>query len=126
MIVGTVQPSGDAIVPIRVRGPRRATINLQAVVDTGFNDWLMLPRAAIRSLALRFREQGRYTLANGSETVADLFTAEVLWLGRWRRVLVAELGGDPLLGMGMLRGCYLGMEVIGGGGVEIRRLGDRG
>ncbi|MEX2219373.1 MAG: hypothetical protein WD749_11530 [Phycisphaerales bacterium] len=54
MIVGSVQPSGDAVVPVRVRGPRNKPAEFGAVVDTGFNGWLVLPRDAIQSLALPF------------------------------------------------------------------------
>jgi clan AA aspartic protease len=96
--------------------------DFQAVVDTGFNDWLALPPGAIEKLALPFREEGRYTLADGSETASRLFAAEVEWLGRLRRILVAEMDGGPLLGMALLRGSYLGIEVIDGGRVEIRTL----
>ena len=65
MIVGTVQPGGDAVVPVRVRGERAAPEN-QVVVDSGFNDWLVLARDAIEALGLTFREEGRFTLADGS------------------------------------------------------------
>ena len=122
MIVGSVGSGGDAVVRVRVRGPRSTTVEFQTVVDTGFNDWLTLSRTDIEALALPFREEGRYTLADGSETVSRLFAAEVEWFGRWRRVLVVEMDGGPLLGMAMLRGFFLGVEVIDGGRVEIRPL----
>jgi clan AA aspartic protease len=122
MIVGSVGPGGDAVVRVRVRGPRSTTVESQTVVDTGFNDWLTLSQADIEALALLFREEGRYTLADGSGTVSRLFAAEVEWFGRWRRILVVEMDGGPLLGMGMLRGFFLGVEVIDGGRVEIRPL----
>jgi len=122
MIVGSVGYGGDAVVCVRVRGPRSTPVEFQTVVDTGFNDWLTLSRRDIEELALPFREEGRYTLADGSETASRVFAAEVEWLGRWRRVLVVEMDGGPLLGMAMLRGFFLGIEVIDGGRVEIRPL----
>lgn len=122
MIVGSVHPHGDAIVPVRLRGPRGEATEFQAVVDTGFGDWLALSRKQIEALALPFREEGRYTLANGSEAVSRVFVAEAEWFSRWRRILVAEMEGGPLLGMALLRGFFLGVEVIDGGRVEIRPL----
>ncbi len=121
MMDGSVAPGGDAVVELRVRGPNTIAA-FQTVVDTGFNDYPTLPQAHIQALSLPLREEGRFTLADGSETVSRLFAAEVWWLGRWRRVLVVEMDGGPLLGMAMLRGCFLGVEVIDGGRVEIRPL----
>jgi len=122
MILGSVHSNGDALIPLRVRGPQGLIAEFETVVDTGFNHWITLPRTDIEALELPFREEGRYTLADGSETVSRLFTAEVEWFGRWRRVLIVEMDGGPLLGMAMLRGFYLGVEVIDGGRVEIRPL----
>lgn len=122
MIAGAVHADGDPIVPIRIRGTRGGTINLDAVVDTGFNGWLTLSAHKIAALGLRFREEGRYVLAYGSETVSRLFEAEAEWLGGWRPFLILEMEGGPLLGMAAMRGSYLGIEVMDGDRVEIRRL----
>jgi clan AA aspartic protease len=125
MIVGSVDPNGDAVVPIRVRGSEAESsrsIELPVVVDTGFNEWLTLPPDMITALSLRFREEGRYTLADGSEAASRLFAAEVEWFGRWRRVLIAEMDGGPLMGMALLSGSYLGIEVTSGGRVQIQAL----
>lgn len=124
-MIGTVHP-GEIVVPVRVRGLQGATARFTTVLDTGFNDWLTLSAAAIAELALPFREEGRYLLANGSETVARLFTAELDWLGAWRRILVVEMEGGPLLGMAMLRGYYLGVEFVEGGRVEVEPLASNG
>jgi hypothetical protein len=40
----------------------------------------------------------------------------------WRHVFAVEMEGGPLLGMAMLAGNYLGIEVTDGGRVEIRPL----
>jgi hypothetical protein len=64
----------------------------------------------------------RCTLADGTESISRAFEAEVHWLGIWLRVLVAEIEGIPLLGMALLGGCFVGIEVKEGGLVEIRPL----
>jgi clan AA aspartic protease len=122
MKLGTVFPSGEAMVLLRVRGPHDTIAEAQAVVDTGFNDFLTMSRSTISELGLHLRAEGRYALADGSEVMSRLFIAEVEWFGRWRRILVVEMEGGPLLGMAMLRGFYLGVEVIDGGAVEIHPL----
>lgn len=115
--------SGEAIVPVRVRGTHGVPEPIQAILDTGFNDWITLSPSQVAMLALTFREEGHYVLADGSETVSRLFEAEIEWLGNWRRILVVEMDGGPLLGMAMLAGCRLDLEVVENGRVEIKSLG---
>lgn len=123
MILGTVNPDGKAIVPLRVRGPQGASDEVQTLVDTGFDAWLTLPPSTVEALGLVFTEETHYTLADGSRAISRLFAAQVEWFGRWRRVLVVEMESEPVLGMTMLRGSHLGIDVIDGGRVEIRPLG---
>jgi clan AA aspartic protease len=124
MIVGKVDKRGNAIIPVQVRGAEGRIKTFQVVIDTGFSDWLTLSRADIESLSLRPREQGRYLLADGSETTTRLYTAEVEWFGRWRRIIVVELDGGPLLGMAMMRGYHLGIDVIDDGRIQIEPLSE--
>jgi clan AA aspartic protease len=94
------------------------------VVDTGFNGWLTLSQVEVRALDLELREEGRYWLADGSEMVSRLYTAEVEWVGEWRRIMVLEMAGGSLLGMALLRGFHLGIDVESGGTVEVDLFDD--
>lgn len=122
MIVGTVHPNGDAVATIRLRGATGKVVDIEAIIDTGFNDALTLPPELIDDLELAFREEGDYILADGTESTSRMFAAEIDWFGRWRKILIIEIEGDSLLGMAILRGSFLGIEVIDGGRVEIRPL----
>ena len=122
MIVGTVTAEGDATIYLSLRGPGGSSIDIECVVDTGFNDWLSLTPSVIRTLGLVLRESVRFVLADGSEGVARVFAGEVHWLGQWRRVFVLETDGEPLVGMALMRGCRLLIDVIDGGSVEIQPL----
>lgn len=123
MIVGYVEATGDAVVPLPVKGIRGRVLDVRAVLDTGFNGCLTLSQAEIESLGLTHWEAIRCVLADGSDSISRVFTADVHWLGQWRRALVIEAEGGPLLGIAMLRGTFLAMEVTDGGRVEIRPLG---
>jgi len=114
--------SGEAIIPVRLRGPHGLIESVQAVLDTGFNGWLTLSTDHIAKLGLTLREEGRYVLADGSVTTSRLFEGEMQWLGTWRRILVVEIDGDPLLGMATLGGCRLTLDAVENGRVEIRPL----
>jgi clan AA aspartic protease len=122
MMTGIVQPTGDATILLHLRGPRGIMLQVQAVIDTGFNDCLTLNTSELERLEAVPAEHVRYTLADGTEAVARLFLVEVEWHGVWREMLAVEMVGDPLLGMAALRQSSLHVDVIDGGAVHIRPL----
>ena len=73
-------------------------------------------------MGLRWRSMDRFTLADGSECLFDVYVAKVQWDGRVRTILVDEADADPLVGMRLLRGHELKMQVCARGKVVIKRL----
>lgn len=122
MIRGVVNARREACVSLRMRGPGGAEAVLNAVVDTGCSASLMLPAATIAALALTRQSGGRAVLADGSIRQFDLYSGEVEWLGSWRPVLVTDVGDEVLIGMGLLAGHELRIEVVPGGTVEVQGL----
>ena len=61
-------------------------------------------------------------LADGTVRRFDTFAAEVLWGGSWVGVVVSAVGDESLLGMSLLAGRGLWVEVVSGGAVEVRPL----
>ena len=121
MIEGFVEPSLDAIVAVQVQGPAGVEV-VEAVIDTGFSGWLSLPGHRVRRLGLAWARSGRAALADGSEVDLDVYDAEVEWHGSWRAVAVDQADTDPLIGMRLLRGRELRMDVTEGGAITIRPL----
>jgi predicted aspartyl protease len=74
---------------------------------------------------LRWQSVDRFTLADGSECVFDTYVAKVAWDGKVRTILVEEADADPLVGMRLLRGHELKMQVRARGKVTIKRLPSR-
>ncbi len=122
MIGGVVNNFREAVILLTVRGPTGPEQEMEAVVDTGFNGWLSLPSAIITLLNLPFRRRGRAILADGSETIFDIYEAIAILDGKPHRVSVDEADADPLVGMGLLYGYKLIVEVINGGKVTIESL----
>lgn len=122
MIVGTVNNFREAVIRLPVLGPGGQNQEIEAIVDTGFNGSLSLPPALIAMLGLPFRRRGRAILADGSEIIFDIYEATVIWDGQQRRVAVDEANTDPLVGMGLLYGYELTVEVVYGGCVAIKLL----
>jgi clan AA aspartic protease len=124
MIVGVVRRR-EPLIRLTVRGFRGRRQEVEAVVDSGYTGWLTLPPAVIAVLHLRWRSFGRGTLADGSVRLFDVYQAKVEWDGRVRPVFVDEFDATPLVGMSLLRGYELKMQVRAGGKVTIKRLPQR-
>ena len=121
MIVGSVR-SGVASVPLTIRGPDGHSIYIDAAIDTGFNGQLSLTEECARDLGLVARMATTCEMADGTKVRVELFDTEVEWSDGWRPVVAACLAGGPLVGMGMLEGSRLSMDVVQDGRVDIRSI----
>ncbi len=119
MISGAVDAGLTATLRLVVRGPGGLVEEIEAVVDTGFNETLTLPSSLTSLLGLPWLGRGRATLGDGSKTSLNYHQASVLWDGRVREIVVLEAEGGPLLGMKLLQGMRLTIDVIDGGGLTI-------
>jgi clan AA aspartic protease len=124
MIAGVVK-FDEGRIRLKVKGRRGREQEVEAVIDTGYTASLTLPPALIAALGLRWQSLDRGTLADGSECLFDVYEAKLVWDGKVRRVLVDEPDTDPLVGMGLLRGYELKMQVRSRGKVTIKRLPSR-
>ena len=122
MIRGKVNARHEAHIPLRVRGPGGSELDVDAVVDSGFTGALTLPAATVAALGLIRRSGGRAVLADGSVRPFDQYSAEVEWAGAWRAVLVSAVSDEVLVGLRLLAGHELRIEVVPGGVVEIKPL----
>ena len=122
MMTGTVNADLEPLLRLTVLDGGGQPHGLEAVVDTGFNGFLTLPRAVIAALGLPWlcRQQGQ--LADGSVLVFDVYVATVDWDGQLRSVEVEAAGAQPLLGMALLQGSELRIEARPGGSVTIAGL----
>lgn len=122
MIIGVVNTDTEATIRLPVRAAHGRELEMEGVLDTGFNGSLTLSPAVIGSLGLRWRTRGLVMLANGSEDHCDIYAATVIWDGRPRNILVEAADTDPLIGMALLYGHALHMQVVEGGSVVIEPL----
>ncbi|MHB1423278.1 MAG: clan AA aspartic protease [Gemmataceae bacterium] len=118
MIRGIVKADREATVRLLVRGPAGQQRRIEAVIDTGFNGWLSLPPTLVSFLRLPWRQRGSALLADGSEKLFDIYERTVVWDRRRRRIQVYELDAAPLVGMALLEGYELTMQVRNRGKVR--------
>jgi len=122
MIRGRVTADREALLRLAVKGEESDTQEIEGVIDTGFNGFLTLPGSAIHALELRFVGHRRVTLADGNVTTLDAHMASILWGGQTRDVLVLKAEGVPLIGMALLNGHRLMVDVVPDGPVVIEPL----
>ena len=123
MITGTVNADYEAVIRLFVQGPAGPAHEVDAIIDTGFNGFLTLPPALVTTLGLMRRSRGRALLANGSEELFDIYGVTVLWDGQQRYVEADAVETTPLVGMSLLDGYDLYIQVADGGQVVIQASG---
>ena len=122
MITGYIR-ADEASVRLVLVGPDRE-LEIAAIIDTGFRGTLVLPS----DLMSEFGQDIEYSesiLADGSHVehqsmyVEFYFPGDINYPFRERAI---ELGHEPLIGMRLLEGFRLSMDIIEGGSVTIEPL----
>ena len=121
MIRGVVTRD-EGIVRLSVFGRRGQRETVEAVVDTGYDGFLTLPPTMIRELELEWLSNGHAVLADGSECLFDLHEGEVIWDRRHMLIQIDSSDATPLIGMRLLEGFELTMQVRQDGPVLIKRM----
>jgi clan AA aspartic protease len=121
VIIGTVNADFEPIISLSIRRFDGKVFTQNAIVDTGFNGWLSLPPDLIAELNLRWKRRGRAILADGSECVFNVYEVVAIWDGELRTIPVDEADSDPLVGMSLMEGYQLTIQVSEDGYVELRK-----
>ena len=122
MIRGTITGLREAVIRFSVGRPGGQEQEVQAVIDTGFNGYLTLPDSLVARLGLPYHSRTTAILGDGSSRVLGQYEAVVVWSGQERDVLVLAAEGGPLVGMAMLYGHDVFLNVIEGGRVTIQAV----
>ena len=122
MITGKITANREAIIELEIIGSNQKRENVEAVLDTGFNGYLTQTNDLINSLKLQLAGSRHVTLGDGNVVVLDMYIAKVLWHGQEREVLILEAEGGPLVGMSLLYGSRVMLEVVDNGDVTIGPL----
>ena len=122
MIIGKVTANREAVIELEIIGSNQKRENVETVIDTGFNGYLTLSSDLINYLKLQLAGSRHVTLGDGNVVVLDVYLAKVLWHGQEREVLILEAEGGPLVGMSLLYGSRVMLEVVDNGDVTIAPL----
>ena len=119
MITGNVSANREAVIELETIGSNQRNQKVEAVLDTGFTGYLTLPSSLINHLKLQMAGNRRVALGDGNVVVLNMYLAKVLWDGHKREVLVLQADGGPLVGMSLLYGSRVMLEVVDNGNVTI-------
>lgn len=122
MISGIVNADFEAIISLAICGDDGKIYTQDAIVDTGFNGWLSLPPDLIDQLNLKWKRRGRAILGDGSECVFNVYEAVVIWDEDYLTIPIDEADSEPLVGMSLMEGYQLTVQVFEEGNVEIRKV----
>ncbi len=122
MIRGFVNTDFEAIISLSISDSKGKIYTQDAIVDTGFNGWLSLPPDLIDQLNLKWKRRGRAILGDGSECVFNVYEAVVIWDGDYLTIPIDEADSEPLVGMSLMEGYQLTVQVCEEGSVEICKV----
>lgn len=120
MISGHVNANREAIIPLIVLDAEGREHGIEAIIDTGFTGFLVLPASLIDTLHLRWRARAAAMLGDGSTHVFDVYAATVVWDGSPRLIEVDAANTEPLVGMSLLDGYDLRIQVRPDGAVTVQ------
>ena len=118
MIVGRITNNQEAIIELKIVGLNRRE-KTQVVIDTGFDGYLTLPGDLISRLGLRQAGRRHAILGDGNIVALEVYRAKVLWHDEEREVPVLRTDGGPLVGMALLEGNRVILDVVPDGNVRI-------
>ena len=122
MMHGLVNINGDAVIRLVLENDAQQTQVVDAVIDTGYTGFLSLPSHLIESLNLPWIGNGEAALGDGRTTVFEIYSALVIWDEHYRLIPVNRVETEPVVGMGLLAGYALQIEVAQHGIVTIEAI----
>ncbi|MFP4101507.1 clan AA aspartic protease [Coleofasciculus sp.] len=122
MITGRVNADFEPIIPLSIYDVNGKMYTQEAIIDTGFNGWLSLSPDLINQLNLIWKRRGRALLGDGSECIFNVYEAVILWDGSPLRIPIDEADSEPLVGMSLMEGYQLIVQVFEGGKVELHKV----
>lgn len=102
--------------------PEGSSVEIECVIDTGFEGFLTLPSSVIAALGLPYLININANLANNSSVETDVYLATVVWNGVERNIAALAMGRRPLIGTALLEDYHLSIDFCEGGTVLVDEI----
>ena len=122
MMTGSITADKEVALSMIVRGPQGQEEHVEASIDTGFNGIMVLPALLVATLGLPYHTRTMATLADGTSVTPAIYRATIVWHGHDHSVYVLAAEGGPLIGMALLYGNRVTLDVVDGGPVTVKEL----
>nr|WP_208492145.1 clan AA aspartic protease [aff. Roholtiella sp. LEGE 12411] len=101
--------------------PEHSGVEIECVIDTGFEGFLTLPPSVIAALGLPYLININANLANNSSVETNVYLATVVWNGVERNI-AALMGRRPLIGTALLENYHLSIDFCERGTVLVDEI----
>ena len=115
MITGEFTEDNQIIVKLTLFSITEQPVEIEAILDTGFSEHLIVPFTVIRQLGLVEADTVQAVMADGRTAGFSVSEAVLDWDGDERTIPVFSGGGKALLGMALLHGSLGTFEFFPGG-----------
>ncbi len=99
--------------------PKRAGVEIECVVDTGFEGFLTLPTAIVLDWGLLYIASIDANLADNSHITTNVHQSTILWNDVERIIPVLAMGRRSLIRTALLEDCHLSIDFCEGGTVLV-------
>ena len=121
-MTGRVNGDLQAWLTVEIMTPSGQPRPIEVALDTGFNGQIALPAVTIQRLELSEESSRLAITATGDRVRLTTYYSTMMWHGEPRIIEVVEADSEPLLGMELLLGNRVTLDVLEGGPVTIYPL----
>ncbi len=121
-MTGRVNGDLQAWLTVEIVTPGGQPRPIEVALDTGFNGQIALPAITIQRLELSEESSRLAITATGDRVRLTTYYSTMMWHGEPRIIEVVEADSEPLLGMELLLGNRVTLDVLEGGPVTIYPL----
>jgi clan AA aspartic protease len=97
-------------------------VEIDFVIDTGFEGFLTLPPIQVAQLDLPFIAKIQANLADNSNVATNAHAIRIVWHGVERDVVVLAMGRRPLIGTALLEDYHLSIDFCEDGTVLVDEI----
>ena len=112
----------QARMSVILRSIEGSEIEVECVVDTGFEGFLTLPPTMVADLGLSYLASIRANLADNSHVLTNVHQVTLIWNSVEREIPVLAMGRRSLIGTALLEDYHLSIDFCEGGTVLVDEI----
>ena len=120
MTTGHIDQHGRPVIPVDLFDHQGRLHRVEAMIDTGFDDFLTLPAYLVQRMGLVWASRMPMQVATSEWAQFDIYAADVLWLGNRLPLRVLQTQSEILVGTRLLWESELTVQFWEGGAVNVQ------